>query len=131
MKQKIVIVIAVFFALFAAENVFAQTLSQLVDQYEQNCAVIETNINAIVSSSPALNYLLTGNWQNSRDWTALQQSLDRDSQIKRSLERFDTEPYDARISRAGNVYRRGFNKLRDFLYKNNASQYAPQWCPIN
>jgi hypothetical protein len=129
--MKIVIVAVVFLTLFAAENIFAQTLSQLVDQYEQNCAVIEMNINAIVSSSPALNYLMTGNWQNSRDWTALKESLDRDSQIQRALERFDTEPYDARISRAGNVYRRGFNKLRDFLNKNKAYQYVPQWCPIN
>ena len=128
--KKTVLAATVFLTLTAAQNVSAQTLSQLVEQYEQNCAVIEMNINAIVSSNPALNYLMTGNWQNSRDWTALQESLSRNSQIQRSLERFDTEPYDGRLSRAGSVYRRGFNKLRDFLNRNNASQYVPQWCPI-
>jgi hypothetical protein len=130
MKNKIVIVAVVFLTLFAAENVFAQTLPQLVDQYEQNCAVIEMNINAIVSSSPALNYLLTGDWKNSRDWTALNDSLARDRQIRGALERHNTESYNERIRRAATVYRRGLNKLRDFLNRNNASQYVQQWCPI-
>jgi len=128
--KKIVIVAVAFLVLFSAERVIAQTLPQLVDQYEQNCAAIEMNINAIVNSNPALNYLMTGNWQNSQDWAALKESLDRDSQIKRALERFNTDPYSERINQAGSVYRRGFIKLRDFLNKNNASQYVPQWCPI-
>ena len=131
MKKKVIIISMMFFTLFAVDNAFTQTLPQLVNQYEQNCAVIEMNINAIVSSNPALNYLLTGNWQNSRDWTELKESLDRDSQIKRALERYDTESYDGRIRQAASVYRRGFNKLRDFLNRNNASRYVPQWCPIN